>query len=346
MYYFCCDYHEGCDPAILQALTDTNLVQTPGYGEDRYCEAARAAIVRELGDFHGEIHFVVGGTQANVIVLTAGLAPYQGVLCAPTGHINVHETGAIEAMGHKCLLVEGDAVGRVCPQSVRKALEAHFKDGGNEHMVMPGMLYVSQCTELGGVYTKAQLQELKEICEPYGVGIFVDGARLGYALASSEADMTLGDLVSLCDAFTIGGTKQGLLFGEAIVLNRPELFPHFRYHIKRCGGMLAKGRLLGVQFETAFISGVYFSNAKKAVEQALRIRRALEQAGFTHDVDSLTNQQFFALPRAAYERLSQKFVFEISDFGEDRDTVHVRICTSWATKEEAVSALIAEIGRE
>lgn len=341
MNYFCCDYHEGAADSVILALRETNFEQSVGYGKDPYCEEARALIASKLGAFSGEIHFVVGGTQANATVIAAGLAPYQGVICAQSGHINVHETGAVEATGHKCLAVEGDELGRVRPEAARAVLETHFARGENEHEVMPGMLYISNTTEVGGIYTKKELKELRTLCDEYGLLLFLDGARLGYALKTPGNDLTLADLAVFCDVFTIGGTKQGLLFGEAIVLSKPERFPHFRYIIKRQGAMLAKGRLLGLQFKAIFECNEYFELAGQAIDQALQIRQALLTAGVVSDVDSLSNQQFFFLPRSLDEALKADFAFERA--AETEEGVHVRICTSWATPPERTQALISAI---
>ena len=344
MYYFACDYHEGAAPEVLEALIKTNTVQTPGYGTDRFSKKAKQTVAKELGEnFHGEIHFVVGGTQANVTVIAAALRPYEGVICADTGHIHVHETGAVEAAGHKCLAVASDSQGKILPSEVRRVLEVHFSADENVHETMPRMVYISNTTEKGGVYTAKELQALREICDCYGQLLFIDGSRLGYALTSEDSDITLADLTKYADVFTIGGTKQGALFGECIVIVNPERFAHFRYMIKREGGLLAKGRLLGIQFDTLFTDGLYWRLAKHANQQALRIREALREKGVAFLTESPSNQQFVLLPRAMYDTLKEDYCFEVA--GEDENFVSVRICTSWATTEESVNALIHDIGK-
>lgn len=341
MKYFATDYHEGCAPEVLEALVWTNMTQTPGYGKDEFCERAKEAIRARLGEFDGEIHFIPGGTQANVTVIAAGLAPYQGVVVADTGHIHGHETGAVEATGHKCIAVGHDAVGRISLEDCRRLVEHHFADGGTEYEAMPGMIYISNTTELGGIYKKADLEALRALCDEYGMLLYLDGARLGYALGTPENDMTLADIARLCDAFTIGGTKQGILFGEAVVLSNPKRFPRFRYMIKRHGGMLAKGRLLGVQFEAIFRDDLYFKLAKAAVAEARRLRDVMVACGVEIDTDSPSNQQFVRFPRAMYDRLAKDYVFEVSRM-DDR-WVSARVCTSWATSPEDVERLIRDV---
>lgn len=341
MYQFQCDYNEGAHPRIMQRLMETNLEQTVGYGEDHYCAAARAAVQKAVGRDDVDVHFLVGGTQANATVISSILRPYQGVLCAVTGHINVHETGAIEHGGHKVLAVES-ADGLLSAGHIRDAVEEHYAEDGPEHTVQPGMVYISFSSEVGTVYSLSQLREISMTCREYGLPLFIDGARLGYGLASEGCDVTLSDIAELADVFYIGGTKQGALFGEAVVIVNEALKKDFRYCIKQNGGMLAKGRLLGLQFLTLFEDGLYFELSEHAMTQALRIRDAFERKGFGFLVQSPSNQQFPILDNATLERLSSDFLFSIWKKVDENHTA-VRFCTSWATKPEAVDALIAAL---
>ncbi len=338
MLYFSCDYLEGCHPRILEALQATNLEQTVGYGEDPHCAHAAALIREAFAVPEAAVHFLVGGTQANLTVIASLLAPYEGVLCAHTGHIGVHETGAVEATGHKVLPLPATA-GKITGSQVREAvrLQADF-----EHTVRPGMVYVSMSTELGTVYTCEELSDLYAACRDCGLPLYVDGARLACALASPDTDLTPETFASLCDVFTVGGTKNGALFGEAVVFRRPDMVPRFRYMIKRQGGMLAKGRLLGIQFEALMADGLYFALGRKAVEQALRIRAALTERGIPLAIDSSTNQQFAILTDEQRETLARDFVLEFwEEAGPGRSVM--RACTSWATPDEAVDCLCKAI---
>ncbi len=340
MIRFDCDYTEGAHPRILQALSDSNFEQTCGYGEDAHCENARALIKKAVGCESADIHFLVGGTQANFTVIASALRPYQGVLCAASGHINCHETGAVEATGHKVLALP-HVNGKINAAQVRSYCAGHWADSSHEHIVQPGMVYISLPTEYGTMYSKAELAELYAACRENDLYLFIDGARLGYGLAS-DPELSLSDLPGLCDVFYIGGTKQGFLFGEAVVIVNDALKKDFRYMIKRSGGMLAKGRLLGVQFETMFADGLYEALARHAVIQAKRIRSALLEKGIELLIDSPTNQLFPIFSHAQRADLEKKYVF---CYWEAVDGCHdaLRICTSWATKPENVDALIADI---
>lgn len=335
-----CDYLEGCHPAILRRLSETNLEQTVGYGLDPYCQQAVESIRQRFGCPGAGVHFLVGGTQTNATVIASVLRPYEGVLCAETGHINIHETGAIEASGHKCLALPPQE-GRIGAQQVRNAVALQ---GNDEHIVKPGMVYISLSTELGTLYTKAELTELYSTCQQLGLYLFIDGARLGYALTSPACDLLPQDLPGLCDVFTIGGTKVGALFGEAVVFSNPALGKDFRYMMKQHGGMLAKGRLLGLQFQVLIEDGLYFSIARKAVEQAQRIRSALKAEDIPLLIDSPTNQLFPIFTTVQAEALAQKFKL---DSWEQMDEGHIaqRVCTSWATPDSYVDAFIAAINR-
>ena len=341
MYQFQCDYNEGAHPRIMERLMETNFEQTVGYGEDHYCEAARAAVRKAVGREDVDVHFLVGGTQANATVISSILRPYQGVLCATTGHINVHETGAIEHGGHKVLALEA-ADGLLSAALIREAVEAHYAEDGPEHTVQPGMVYISFSSEVGTVYSLSQLRAISAVCREYGLPLFIDGARMGYGLASEGCDVSLADIAALADVFYLGGTKQGALFGEAVVIVNDALKKDFRYCIKQNGGMLAKGRLLGIQFLTLFEDGLYFQLSEHAVSQAMRIRNAFESKGFGFLVQSPSNQQFPILDNATMERLSSDFLFSFWQKVDDTHTA-VRFCTSWATRPEAVDALIAAL---
>lgn len=333
-----CDYNEGCAPQILQRLSETNMEQTVGYGMDEHCENARRMIRAVCDAPDALVQFLVGGTQTNATVISSVLRPYQGVICASTGHINVHETGAIEHSGHKVLTIATEN-GLVTAEQVKVALKSHFEDGNAEHMVQPGMVYISYPSEVGTLYNKSELQKISDVCKSYDVPLFIDGARLGYGLMSPECDITLSDLARLADVFYIGGTKQGALFGEAVVITKESLKKDFRYNIKQNGGMLAKGRLLGIQYEVLFTDNLYFDLAKNAIDQAMRVKKALTEKGYRFFMDSPTNQQFPILDNATYERLSKEFLF---DFWVRVDESHVvaRICTSWATKACNIDKLI------
>ena len=341
MYQFQCDYNEGAHPRIMERLMETNFEQTVGYGEDHYCEAARAAVRKAVGREDVDVHFLVGGTQANATVISSILRPYQGVLCATTGHINVHETGAIEHGGHKVIALEA-ADGLLSAALIREAVETHYAEDGPEHTVQPGMVYISFSSEVGTVYSLSQLREISAVCREYGLPLFIDGARMGYGLASEGCDVSLSDIAALADVFYLGGTKQGALFGEAVVIVNDALKKDFRYCIKQNGGMLAKGRLLGIQFLTLFEDGLYFQLSEHAVSQAMRIRDAFESRSFGFLVQSSSNQQFPILDNATMERLSSDFLFSFWQKVDDTHTA-VRFCTSWATRSEAVDALIAAL---
>jgi len=343
MIYFNCDYTEGAHPSIIEKLAETNMEQTIGYGMDEHCKHAAELIKAACDAEDADVHFLVGGTQTNVTVIDAALRAHQGVICASSGHINVHETGAVEASGHKCITIPSED-GKVYETEVREILANHYANGGDEHMVQPKMLYISNPTEWGTIYKKEELIALYELCKEYGVYLFLDGARLGYGLVCKENDLTLADIAKYTDVFYIGGTKVGALFGEAVVITNPALKPDFRYAIKQHGGMLAKGRLLGVQFETLFTDGRYFEIAKHAMDLAERISSKLAEYGIEFTVASPTNQIFVAMPKKAVEELSKSYKVEPMGTKEGEHDI-IRICTSWATKEENVNALLADIER-
>lgn len=338
MYSFRNDYSEGAHPRVLQALTDTNLVQTCGYGVDPICDEARALIRTLCAAPDAAVHFLVGGTQTNMTVITALLASYEAVIAAHTGHVNCHETGAIEATGHKvCTAYSPD--GKVTPEMVESVLAIHAD--GEEHMVAPKLVYISDTTEIGTVYTRAELAALRQCCDVHGLFLYLDGARLGSALTSPDNDLTLPDLAALTHAFTIGGTKNGALFGEALVLTRP--MPHFRWHMKQRGAVLAKGRLLGLQFQALLEDGLYFDLARRANELAFRLRDGVAALGYPFPVASPSNQQFPVLPNETVAKLQEMgYEFE-TDHPVDANHTCIRLVTSWATPETAVEDFLRDL---
>ena len=338
MYSFRNDYSEGAHPKVLQALTDTNLVQTCGYGLDPICEEARD-LIRSLCDApEADVHFLTGGTQTNLTVIASLLQPYEAVIAAHTGHVNCHETGAIEATGHKvCTAHSPD--GKVTPAMVESVLAIHA-DGG-EHMVSPRLVYISDTTEIGTVYTKAELIALRHCCDEHGLLLFLDGARLGSALTSPENDLTLPELAALTDVFTIGGTKNGTLFGEVVIMTVP--CAHFRWHMKQRGAVLAKGRLLGLQFQALLEDGLYFDLARRANELAFRLRDGVAALGYPFPVASPSNQQFPVLPNETVAKLQEMgYEFE-TDHPVDANHTCIRLVTSWATPETAVEDFLRDL---
>lgn len=341
MIRFECDYAEGAHAKVLQMLQETNLEQTPGYGMDVYCEKARDLVKKLCQDESVDVHFLVGGTQANKTIIASILRPYQGVLSASTGHINVHETGAIEATGHKVLAIESTD-GKITAEQIQKAYDDHWNDSSNEHMVQPGVVYISNPSENGTLYTKQELTKISETCRKCNLPLFLDGARLGYGITAKGNDLTIADIAKLCDVFYIGGTKVGALFGEAVVITNNDLKKDFRYYIKQNGGMLAKGRLLGIQFIALLEDDLYFKISDWANQMAYRIKDALKKKGIRLLYDSMTNQQYPIFETKQLEVLSKKYAF---NFWTKVDENHsaVRICTSWATKEEDVIQLVQDI---
>ncbi len=339
MIHFQCDYAEGAHPKIMERLVETNSEQTLGYGEDPYCAQAADKIRKACGDESLEVHFLVGGTQTNLTVIDAALRAHQAVISADTGHINVHETGAVEACGHKVLALASED-GKLTPEQIEKSYLEHLNLGGC-HMVQPKMVYISSPTELGTIYYKKELQAISEICEKYGLYLFLDGARLGYGLSAPDNDLDLQTIASLCDVFYIGGTKVGALFGEAVVIRKEALKEDFRYFMKQKGGMLAKGRLLGIQFDTLFTDDLYVQIARNAVSLAERLRKTLQEKGYAL-VPGNTNQIFVTMPDEHLEILAKRFVYSYDHKVNETQSM-VRFCTSWATTEENVEQLIAVV---
>ncbi len=341
MLHFDCDYMEGAHPEVMRRLVETNLEQTPGYGCDPYTARACELIRRECGAPDAEVHLLVGGTQTNATVIDGVLRRHEGVLAAESGHINVHEAGAIEAAGHKVLVLPQHD-GKVRATDVERYLDTFYRDETCDHMVFPGMLYVSHPTEFGTLYSLQEMEELHDVCHRHHIPLYLDGARLSYALAAEENTLTLRDIARLCDIFYIGGTKTGTLFGEAVVVTRPELLPHFFTLVKQHGALLAKGRLLGIQFETLFTDGLYLRIARQAITTARRLKAALLARGYRMAIDSPTNQQFFILPNDEIDRLSQFATFELWGPRGEREST-VRFVTSWATREQQIDQLIARL---
>ena len=344
MIRFDSDYIEGAHPSILQALAESNFEQHIGYGCDEICERARNIIREQCGDPTLGVQFLVGGTQANVTVIDALLHSYQGVISADSGHINVHETGAPEATGHKVIALPSPD-GRLSLAQIEECYNNHWNDPSHEHTVQPGMVYLSCPAENGLIYTKEELTGISNFCHSHGLYLFVDGARLGYGLCSEGCDFTLADLARLCDVFYIGGTKVGALFGEAVVFKGEEMHRSFRYAIKQHGGMLAKGRLLGIQFEQLLKDGeecLYFKLATHANAMAAKIRNAFTAKGIPMWIDSRTNMQFPILTNEQQTLLAQKYAFERwGSYDDGRDVV--RFCTSWATLPENIEQLCNDI---
>ena len=364
--FFASDYMEGAHPLILKRLMETNLVHSAGYGTDEFSESARAKIRKACNAPDADIHFLVGGTQANATVIKSILRPYQGVIAAETGHVSTHEAGAIEAGGHKVITLPHKN-GKLDADSIERCIQGYWDDANHEHMVMPGLVYISQPTEFGTLYSLEELTKISEICHRRNVPLYVDGARLAYALACPQNDVTLPDLARLCDAFYIGGTKCGALFGEAVVLPKHDFIPHFFTLIKQNGALLAKGRIAGIQFETLFTevsagSGkvsaegvsaavsssetsseetclLYEMVGQNAIAAADRIRAALVQKGYEISFECPTNQLFITVDDAQKERLEALLELSFWEKLPDGRTV-LRICTSWATDMKDVDQLI------
>lgn len=338
MLHFDTDYMEGAHPSVMARLVETNLEQTPGYGTDDYTKAAKVLICKALETDNVDLQFLVGGTQTNATVIDALLLHHEGVIAAETAHINVHESGAIEASGHKVLTLPSHE-GKLDADEVETYISNFYKDETYEHMVAPGMVYISYPTEYGTLYSRQELSRLHEVCRKASIPLYVDGARLGYGLMSDAADISLSDMPELCDVFYIGGTKVGALFGECVVA-RKGLLRHFFPLVKQHGALLAKGRLLGIQFGALFTDDLYLCIARHAVEMAMLLKEGFRKKGFALYLDSPTNQQFIVLPNEVMDKLAQSASFEV--WGT-RGTTHttVRFVTSWATRREDVEALIA-----
>lgn len=337
MYSFKCDYSNGAHPRILKTLLETNFTQTDGYGEDVFTLKAVELLKKLIGRNNLSIHLIPGGTQTNLTAISAFLRPHEAVIACETGHVSVHETGAIEATGHKVISVKG-INGKLTPYTIKSVLDLH----NDEHMVKPRLVFISDTTEVGSVYSKKELTELNVICRENNLLLYLDGARLGSALCSDENDLKLNDLADLTDAFYIGGTKNGALLGEALVILNPLLSGDFRYHMKQKGGLLAKGRLLGIQFLELFKDGLYYELARHANRMAGLLKEAILKSGYSFLYNSASNQIFPVFPDVLIEKLQHNFAFYVWDKPDANNTC-IRLVTSWTTDEKAVEDFIAAI---
>ena len=334
---FVCDYNTGCHPSILKKLEETNLVPQRGYGNDEYCKSAAEKIRKACCCPDAQVEFLVGGTQTNQIVISSMLSPTDGVISARTGHINAHESGAIEITGHKVIELEQHN-GKLDAEEVREYLETFYGDENHDHMVFPSMVYISFPTEYGTIYSKKELENLKAVCNDFSIPLFLDGARLGYGLMSPECDLKLSDIAALTDVFYIGGTKVGALCGEAVVFthgNRPARFTGLK---KQRGGLLAKGRLLGIQFDVLFTDNLYFDISANSIRRAMELKNLLKSRGFGFLLDSPTNQQFVILENNFYKKLSGLVGIEFWEKVDENHTA-VRFATSWATTSGDIEEL-------
>lgn len=341
MYYFHNDYNEACHDKVLKKFEQYSSSQFTGYGTDIICARAAELIRSACKNDDVFVHFLVGGTQCNLTVIDAALRPHQAAIGAVSAHINIHETGAVEATGHKVLPVSSSD-GKITASQIEELAAAHYSDTEPEHVVQPKLVYISVPTELGTMYSIDELEEISAVCKKYGMYLYADGARLGYGLCEKENKITLHDLARLCDVFYIGGTKVGAMFGEAIIISNSTIAADFRYLIKQHGGMLAKGWLLGLQFEALFEDNLYFELAGYAVSQADKIRSTLSKLGYSLLVEGKSNQVFPILPNTLLDKLKANFTFMVQEKVDDAHTA-VRFCTSWSTKAEAVDALCDEL---
>ena len=337
MISFESDYIAGAHPEVLRKLAETNLESLPGYGTDPYCESAKQKIRDLIGIPDADIFFLAGGTQTNAVVISTMLADYEGVIAAKTGHISTHEAGAVEYTGHEVLELPQNG-GKINPDTLTGYLSAFFADENHEHMTFPGMVYLSHPTEYGTLYSKAELTAISEICRKYRLSLFLDGARLGYALMSRETDLTIADIAALCDVFYIGGTKVGALCGEAVVFTKGNMPKHFLTSVKKRGALLAKGRLLGVQFDALFTDDLYFRIGRHAVDMADRMKQVFRSHGISFYIQSPTNQQFVVLENEQLSKLAKKIAFSFWEKKDDAHTV-VRFATGWSTTENDLLAL-------
>lgn len=339
MLSFESDYVEGAHERILQRLAETNMEKLTGYGQDPYCERAKEKIRKACECPEAEIFFLVGGTQTNTVAIDSLLKSYEGVAAAKTGHVSAHEAGAIEYHGHKVLELP-EHRGRICGDDLKSLLESFWQDENHEHMVFPGMVYISHPTEYGTLYSEAELKELSVICQSYDIPLYLDGARLGYGLMSRDTDVTLPMIAKYCDAFYIGGTKVGALCGEALVYTKKNMPKHFLSIVKQHGALLAKGRLLGIQFDTLFTDRLYFEISRHAIEMAELLKEGLEKKKYPLYLQSLTNQQFVLLENETYQALQKEAAMGFWEKPDPEHTV-VRLATSWATRREDVEAFLA-----
>lgn len=342
MIHFDSDYMAGAHPEILEALVRTNMEHTAGYGNDPYTAEAKALIRKAVGVEDAQVFFLVGGTQTNATVIDGILARHEGVVAADSGHIAVHESGAIEASGHKVLTLPHHE-GKLRSEEVERYIEDFYADETYPHMVAPGMVYISQPTEYGTIYSLAELEALGAVCRKHAIPLYIDGARLGYGLKAEGADFTLKDVARIADVFYIGGTKVGALFGEAVVVTNPKLLRNLFPLVKQHGALLAKGRLLGLQFDVLFRDGLYERIGEKAVKHAITIRESFRKAGYKVVIESPTNQQFLRLPNEVIDRLRQDMSFDYWGSRGEQESI-VRFVTSWATTDEDISRLQELVG--
>lgn len=341
MHYFHNDYNQACHPAVLKKMQENMGMQMGGYGEDTACEKAAEMIRNACENKQLAVHFLVGGTQANLTVIAAALRPHQAALGANTAHINVHETGAIEATGHKVIALPSDD-GKITGKQIRDTMHAHYVDAAREHTPQPKLVYISNPTELGTIYSLEELEDIAAACRDHNLYLYLDGARLGYGLAAGGNDVTFADLARLTDVFYIGGTKVGAMFGEAVVISNPEIAEDFRYLMKQHGAMLAKGWLLGLQYEALFEDNLYLNISTHADEMADKLRETFARCGYSLLVEGVTNQVFPILPDVMLEKLQEYFTFTEQVRVDDSHRA-VRFCTSWATEPTAVEELCCMI---
>ena len=331
------DYNVGAHSKVLEALVRTNLIPQTGYGFDEFTQSAKEKIRAACNAPKADIFFLAGGTQTNMITISALLQAYEGVIAAKTGHVSLHEAGAIEHAGHKVLEVE-DVDGKVTASAVKAVVENFYADESREHMVFPGMVYISHPTELGTLYSKKELTELSQVCREYNLPLYLDGARLAYGLMSKESDLSLPEIAELCDVFYIGGTKDGALCGEALVFPRGDMPKHFLAIAKQKGGLLAKGRLAGVQFDALYTDNLYFELGQNAIDRAEELKEVFREKKYRFWRESPTNQQYFIVENEKMQELKEKVAFSFWERYDDKHTV-VRFVTSWATTKEDVAKL-------
>ena len=339
MLFFVNDYCEGAHPAILQKLLETNMEKLSGYGTDKYCDSAKEKIRKACGCPDADVFFLVGGTQTNATIIGSVLNRYEGVLAAQTGHVSCHEAGAIEYTGHKVLTLPAEN-GKIKAESITDYVETFYGDESHDHMVFPGMVYISHPTEYGTLYSRKELEELSAVCREYKMPLYLDGARLIYGIASTETDVTLQDIAKLCDVFYIGGTKAGTLCGEAVVFTGNTMPKHFLTRVKQHGALLAKGRLVGVQFDALFTDDLYKEIGRNAIETAAVLKKGLQEKGYKFLLDSPTNQQFIILEVSKMEELLKEVQFSFWEKADDTHTI-IRFATSWATRMEDVQKLLS-----
>lgn len=337
MQLFHNDYNVMCHPKIMERMVQCASTQNTGYGMDDYCKSAADKIKKLCNNDALAVHFLVGGTQTNLTVIASALRPFQGVISAVSGHINVHETGAIEATGHKVVGIPSDD-GKITAKQIETLVKEQAESDDAEHIVQPKMVYISDSTELGTIYTLSEIEAISAVCKKLGLYLFVDGARLGYALTAADNDITLADLARLCDVFYIGGTKVGAMFGEAVVISNPIIASDFRYMIKQRGAMLAKGWMLGLQFDVLMEDDLYFEISRHANRLAEKLRKTLTACGYKLVAQTTTNQLFVVMPKPVLDKIGESFSYSAMEWVDDENRV-VRFCTSWATTQESVDAL-------